>query len=688
MLAPARSPLGAPGAYALPELLTPSLHPQRMDVCAFVGVAPRGPAYEPVVNEQWPSGWRMVTDAARPRRRSVPVLLRSFDDYLRVFGGFEGPGLLPQAVASYFENGGRLAWVVRIVPARAAALNVLGHGCARGVLTGAFSADLPFMARNEGRWGDGLRVRSGFTATALAFRLGVGSELLLSLNTPVSAGSLLRLTDEDGLSTLAWVEGLQAVRDGLAPRTNWRVVLSVVPAKLPVRAEVVEAWLAVDDGAGRTERFEQLALSPEHPQALATVLCERSALLWPDPAWAGTRVVPQDARVESLLGASEAFTGGVDAYGELVTDDFFDDAWRPGDDEPGEGIASLAPIDGQGGGSPVGTVSASVNTTQITQLLVPDLYVPAAWAGDDAVPEQLIGSAGAAFSACVDVVTQPSACATPPSALTGLILDPRLTTDLSTIGMLQSRVVDFCEATQGLIALLDVPPGLSQQRLEQWRARFDTGWAAAYHPWLQPSRRQHEDLAAARSRPRRVPPSAVAAGIVARRELERGIQFGPANELARQVINLLEQQPEGRVDALHPLGVNCFVREAAGISLVSARTLSRERDWRQLSVRRLMLMLRRTLLVETQWAVFEPNGPTLWRDLQHAIDSLLRGLFRVGAFAGRTEAESYFVRLMNEPWRLDRGELLIEIGVAPAEPLEFILVRLRRDGDGTLSLED
>jgi phage tail sheath protein FI len=102
----------------------------------------------------------------------------------------------------------------------------------------------------------------------------------------------------------------------------------------------------------------------------------------------------------------------------------------------------------------------------------------------------------------------------------------------------------------------------------------------------------------------------------------------------------------------------------------------------------LMLMLRRTLLLETQWAVFEPNGPALWRDLQHAIEALLRRLFQVGVFAGRTEGESFFVRVNNETWRQDRGELLIEIGVAPAEPLEFILVRLRRDGDGTLNLED
>ena len=142
-----------------------------------------------------------------------------------------------------------------------------------------------------------------------------------------------------------------------------------------------------------------------------------------------------------------------------------------------------------------------------------------------------------------------------------------------------------------------------------------------------------------------------------------------------------------RADALQPQNINCFMRQTDGISLIAARTLSLDSDWRQLSVRRLILMLRRTLLAQTQWAVFEPNGPALWRDLRHAIDSLLRGLFRAGAFAGRTEAESYFVRLLNDATRLERGELVVEVGVAPAEPLEFILIRLRRDADGTLRLE-
>lgn len=675
MLQSARSPLGVPGAYALPDATDVTLHPQRMDVCAFVGVAPRGPAYVPVVDSDWAAGWTQVTQPERPLRRSVPVPVRSFDDYVRVFGGFEGPGALPHAVASYFEQGGRLAWVVRIVHERAA---VLGDGCALGVLAGVFTQDLSLRARNEGRWGDALRVEMGLSATSVGIEAASASRVLVDVGSPVLPGSLLRFTDEAGGVTLAFCDRLSAVNDEARARTRWQLQLDVALPARPLRAELVEAWLSVDDGAGRLETFEHLALSPEHPEWLATVLCDRSSLLWPHPDWAGLRLSPRDTRVELLRGLSEPFSGGLDAYGDIVPEDFFDALWTPADEQPGSGLMALAPVDGV----------AVVGTAGITQLLLPDLYLPAQWAQMEEVAETVTGSAGASFAPCVEATVTPGASAQPPSSLTGLILDPRRSADLDTIIGLQRRVIEFCEATQALIALLDVPPGLSQARIEQWRSGFDTSWAAAYHPWLLPARRQTEGQDPGRARLRPLPPSAVAAGIVARREIERGLQWGPANEVARQIIHVAESQPEGRVEALLPLGLNCFTREVSGITLVSARTLSRERDWRQLSVRRLMLMLRRTLLVETQWAVFEPNGPALWTDLRQAIESLLRGLFRVGAFAGRTEAESFFVRVLSEPWRLDRGELLIEVGVAPAEPLEFILVRLRREGDGTLNLED
>jgi hypothetical protein len=690
MLPTVRSPLGAPGAFALPEVRPPALHPQRMDVCAFVGVAPRGPARVPIVDSDWPTGSRMVTDVDRPLRRSEPVLVRSFDEYVQRFGAFEGPGLLPQAVASYFEQGGRLAWIVRIVHERN---ELFHHGCAQGALGALFTEKIGFVARSEGSWGNMLRVSVGFTTAALAFSLNAAMQIEVDLRAPVQVGSTLRLTDADGFAMLTVCEGLRRVRDPVMARERFVLELSADPPNPPARAELIEATIDISDGAGRREHFEHLALTPDHPQGMANVLCEHSTLVWPHPSWAGSILTPANVQIELLRtratvfagrvedwgpdvpeefldDAVRAFGGGTDAWETLVADDFFDATWSAAEDEPGAGITALAGAKG------------------VTHVVVPDLYVPMQWAGEEiieAVPE---GSAGAEFSECVDIPAVAAIPSVPPGSLTGLILDPRTQAGLDAIVALQRRVQDFCESTQNHIALLDVPPDLTQARIEYWRAQFDTSWLAGYHPWLIPTRRAFDPPDSAHARSRRIPPSAAAAGIVARKEIERGIQFGPANEIARQILHIAESQPPGRADALHTINVNCFVREPQGVSLIGARTLSCERAWRQLSVRRLMLMLRRALLAQMQWTVFEPNGPVLWSDIRRAIESLLRRLFRAGAFAGRTEAESFFVRLDTDRRRLDRGELLVEVGVAPAEPLEFILVRLRRDGDGTLNFEE
>jgi len=669
MLSPARFPLGAPGVFALPEVAAPLLHPERMDVCAFVGVAPRGPARVPVVDESHPADWTMVM-GDRDLQRSVPVLVRSFDEYVHQFGAFEGPGLLPHAVASYFEQGGRLAWIVRI--AHAEPTLPFDHGCASGLLRGAFTQDIRFTARSAGIWGQGLRVALSFSATAQAFSLGPGGRIEVDPRANVQVGTTLRLTDADGHAMLSVCEGLTRVRDLAQARERLAVGLSLPPPNPPAFLEVVEAVLDIDDGEGRRERFEHLALAADHPQGLASVLCQQSILVWPHGSWAGATLTPRDARLELIVVSSDTFAGGADEWESLIPDDFFDPAWSAAEDQPGGGITA---------------VTGLTHEAAVTQLVVPDLYLPAQWAGEEVVDALPPGSAGAEFSDCVDIPAIAAVASIPPSRLTGLILDPRTLAGLAAVADLQQRVLDICESTQNLIALLDVPPGLSQGRIEAWRARFDSAWCAGYHPWLIPSRRNDEASDPALARERRLCPSAVAAGIVARRELERGIQWGPANEVARQIVHVAEPQPDGRADALHPLGINCFVRDPDGLRLVAARTLSRDPDWRQLSVRRLVLMLRRTLYDQMQWTVFEPNGEKLWRDLRLAIQSLLRQLFRAGAFAGRTEAESFFVRLLTEPQRLDRGELVVEIGVAPAEPLEFILVRLRRDGDGTLNLE-
>ena len=103
-----------------------------------------------------------------------------------------------------------------------------------------------------------------------------------------------------------------------------------------------------------------------------------------------------------------------------------------------------------------------------------------------------------------------------------------------------------------------------------------------------------------------------------------------------------------------------------------------------------MLMLRRTLAQQMQWAVFEPNGPALWAEVRAMLNNFLRRLFVKGAFRGNSDEDAFFVRcdeVLNSRRVIDAGQMIAEVGVAPAEPLEFIVLRITRGGDGTLIVE-
>ena len=674
MAVPIRIPLGAPGIYKLPDSPLRALTGVRMDVCAFVGVAPRGPVRVPVVNEKWLDDVPCV-EPGRPRRRTVAVPLESFDDYRRVFGGFEGPGLLPYSVAAFFEQGGRRAYVSRIVadyrtqggdpdPLKNSA--AVAFGTVPGI--SLLSKPLKLQARSEGSWGNLIQATLEFTSAPLIFEKPADSdtELKFDQNVGLAPGTLLRLTLKDTQRVLRLVVNVTRLQRESSPGFVLNATLdqAVVPKDV-VAAETVEGILTIDDGDDRIEHHERLGFSALHPRWMATVLCYESQLVYPDANWSSDSLMPDSSDLVSG-GKSESFTGGVDRYEDITPADFFDSKWTLGNDEPGDGVHALT------------------NLSDLSLVVVPDLYSPSPLAKDQDVIDP-VSLAGPEFAICADLPIKGQQTKHEYD-LEGLRLDPRLPEDREKIIEIQKRLVDLAGVLRSFIVLIDVPPGLNQNQILAWRGRFDSAFAAAYHPWLKVSRRDDS-----RDALLKVPPSAVAAGVIARQELAFGVPHGPANVLAAEVISVDDLVSSARHDVLHPQGINVYLREQSGIRLTAARTLSRDPSFRQLSVRRLITMIKRALEQQMQWVVFEPNNSALRSEVRLALESYLRQLFRIGAFRGATEAEAFFVTCddtNNTRITMDEGKLIAEIGVAPAEPLEFIVLRLARDGDGTLSLRE
>ncbi len=684
-----RLQLGAPGVYVAPDEPVRALTGVRMDVAAFVGVAPRGPARLPAFAAPWAEAPRGPA-APSASLRSVPVAVESWDAYRRLFGGFEGPGLLPYAVAAFFEQGGRRAYVVRVVHDYGAGDPRNGHAVARGTVTGAVpraGGELVLRARSEGSWGNRLRATLAFRTRPLAFdpQGSAPARLALAGDGELPAGSLLRLWLPGGVPVLRFVAGVWEDWRAERPERVRYAGLEYAVDVEPERVETVEAELVVVDTAGdgveRAEVHGGLGLSPLHPRWMARALWRDSALVYPDAAWILDPLAPADAELRTPPEpARPQFTCGRDRYAELVPDDFFDPEWTPGDEQPRSGIHSLVELD------------------DLSVVVVPDLYSPGPLVPRERVDEAT-SLAGPAFAACVELDAPPAPqpageCEGGHSALDdgaagelhGLRLDPALPDDRAGIVGLQQRVVELAESLAWWQVLLDVPPGLNGRQVLEWRSRFATAWAAGYHPWLRVARPddRRDPLVA-------VPPSAFAAGIVARQELAFGVPHGPANVVAVGPVSALDAVSPARHDELHQAGVNVFLAERDGIRLTAGRTLARDPQWRQLSVRRLVTMLRRVLLQQMQWTVFEPNDARLRDELRRMLEGYLERLFRADAFRGRTPEESFFVRCddeLNPQPVVDEGRLVCHVGVAPAEPLEFILLRLSREGDGTLLTEE
>jgi hypothetical protein len=462
-------------------------------------------------------------------------------------------------------------------------------------------------------------------------------------------------------ATTAVVERL--VRRGRAGGTGSDLVAVLRPG-LPsgpgTTVELVEGRLAVTDAdplRRREELFTGLGLQAAHPRFVVDVL-RRDARL----------VAPLEGRCDNLLPDPSlpavtlhmAVDAGEDRWDRIVADHLF--GGLPGADPTArEGIPALGEVE------------------EVAALVVPDLFAPPSGGpGPGTDPGGAASSGGASGGSGFRVCRRPAApgVVRGPAGpgLDGLVLDPADPDQLCELVDRQRRVVAAAQDLR-VVALIDVPPGLNDAQVLRWRTWFDSSFAAAYHPWL---RVPGPDATGALVD---VPPSAVAAGIVARCELREGIARGPAGEVANGVVDVTAHVTQALHDRLHQLGVDVFRTGPDGVRLTGARTLSAKAGLRQLTTRRLLMELERVVLRRLGWTVFEPADDRLRAGIRRHVDQLLGELFDAGAFAGGTPQESWFVDV-GVPDATGPGRLVVEIGVAPAAPLEFVLVRVVLDADG------
>jgi hypothetical protein len=248
---------------------------------------------------------------------------------------------------------------------------------------------------------------------------------------------------------------------------------------------------------------------------------------------------------------------------------------------------------------------------------------------------------------------------------------------------LQANVIQHCVDRGDRVAVLDsrsiIAPDKASDtpriRAQAATLRNERGFAALYYPWVEVLRPGTINAMVA-------PPSGHVAGVYARSDFVRGVHKAPANEIMIGTIGLERRLSDAQQGTLNLEGINCLrIPPQGGVPVVwGARTTARDdRNWQYISTRRLFNWIAESIIEGIRWAVFEPNNLALWQKLTRSITEFLSRVRRDGALFGATDADAFYVAIneaLNPEADRRLGRLNIEIGLRPAYPAEFIVIRL------------
>ena len=252
----------------------------------------------------------------------------------------------------------------------------------------------------------------------------------------------------------------------------------------------------------------------------------------------------------------------------------------------------------------------------------------------------------------------------------------------------QVALIQLCAARADAVAVLSLPAHYGTADFITWSQRLSNdrrvigaplSFAAAWHPWIQVVEPATPQLAPLRS----LPPDGVATGTIAARENARGVWVAPANVPLRGVVGLTPALAKADEVSLFNAHDNLLVHQPGAFVGLSAHTLCTDPSLLQLSVRRLLILLRKIALQRGMRYVFETNTDRFRQMVRRSFERLLSTLTQLGAIVSFQVVTSGGV---NTPDDIANGRLIVQLLVAPTNPVEFITVTLVRAGEGLLDV--
>jgi len=635
---------------------------------------PSALTYPGVYIEEIPSGVRTITGVATSitafvgRALSGPVneavVINSFADYERTFGGLWLDSSMSFAVRDFFANGGAQAIIVRLFAPTAAeqatALSTAqtqAGAAADAVIAAANTANTtPPATRTDA---DIATAAEGAVATAgavSAAALAAATQVAAAARAEVNATPSTVAADLTAVVTAAQGAKAGAVAAAAAaasPSTRARLTVGNLNLEAASEGEWGNDLRARVDYGVRNNDAALFNLSVKNMKSGQTEVHRNLSV---NPA--STR------RVDKVLAAESSL---VRARGTLPTS-------RPNANAPAAIAAtSTTPAVPAGvvapGGDPFDPASTTVSTAVVT------------------ADKASNGRALIATDFTTGQADKHGIYALLKADLFNLLclppLDPENGIDMPAAVIADAAV--FCEQHRAML-LVDPPTSWTTTASAIAGINLGVGTtsknAAIYFPRLrQPNPLRENQL-------ENFVPCGAVAGVMARTDTTRGVWKAPAGLDATLVgvPALTVSLTDAENGQLNPLGVNCLrVMPAAGRIVWGARTMEGNdrlaSEWKYIPVRRLALYIEESLYRGTQWVVFEPNDEPLWAQIRLNLGAFMHSLFRQGAFQGTTPRDAYFVKCDKETTTQDdinRGVVNIVVGFAPLKPAEFVVIKLQQ----------
>lgn len=258
-----------------------------------------------------------------------------------------------------------------------------------------------------------------------------------------------------------------------------------------------------------------------------------------------------------------------------------------------------------------------------------------------------------------------------------LLLTPGFST-----GSVIGTALQLCESRGDVLYIVDPPFGLRPQQIVDWhngmllsdlRTAINSSYAALYWGWLRIFDQFSSDEIW-------VPPSGHVAAVFSRTARDAEQWFAPAGLRRGRLLSVLdiEYSPtQGERDLLYGSGnaVNPIVKfPQEGIVVWGQRTLQRTQSaLDRVSVRMLLISIKKNLIRLLRNFIFEPNDKILWKQVLASINPYLadiqarRGLQAFNVVVDETN---------NTPERIDRNELWVSAFLKPTPTVEFVVLNL------------